>query len=235
MIDQALAITRDYNAQPRITYKTVSGVNGPLVILDNVKYPKFAEIVNLRLPDGSQRAGQVLEVSGSKAIVQVLEGTSGIDAKYTTCEFTGDILRTPVSEDMLGRVFNGSGKPIDAFTRTYPEEMVQTGISAIDVMNSIARGQKIPIFSANGLPHNEVAAQICRQGSLVKLPGKSVLDDHNDNFAIVFAAMGVNMETARFFKQDFAENVCLFLNLANDPTIERIITPRLALTTAEFL
>ncbi|XP_023215786.1 V-type proton ATPase subunit B-like [Centruroides sculpturatus] len=118
--------------------------------------------------------------------------------------------------------------------------MIQTGISAIDVMNSIARGQKIPIFSAAGLPHNEIAAQICRQGGLVKLPGKSILDDHHDNFAIVFAAMGVNMETARFFKQDFEENgsmenVCLFLNLANDPTIERIITPRLALTTAEFL
>ena len=179
---------------------------------------------------------------------------------------------------MLGRIFNGSGKPIDKgptvmaedyldiqgqpinpYSRIYPEEMVQTGISAIDVMNSIARGQKIPIFSANGLPHNEIAAQICRQGSLVRLPGisgssfevlsfwfwpffigKSVLDDHEDNFAIVFAAMGVNMETARFFKQDFEENgsmenVCLFLNLANDPTIERIITPRLALTTAEFL
>jgi V-type H+-transporting ATPase subunit B len=158
---------------------------------------------------------------------------------------------------MLGRVFNGSGKPIDRGppvlaedyldiqgqpinpeSRIYPEEMIQTGISAIDVMNSIARGQKIPIFSAAGLPHNEIAAQICRQGGLVKLPGKSVIDD--DNFAIVFAAMGVNMETARFFKQDFEENgsmenVCLFLNLANDPTIERIITPRLALTTAEFL
>merc|ERR1712021_218254 len=163
---------------------------------------------------------------------------------------------------MLGRIFNGSGKPIDKgptvmaedfldiqgqpinpYSRIYPEEMVQTGISAIDVMNSIARGQKIPIFSANGLPHNEIAAQICRQGSLVTQlgnTGKSVLDDHEDNFAIVFAAMGVNMETARFFKQDFEENgsmenVCLFLNLANDPTIERIITPRLALTTAEFL
>merc|ERR1711944_274101 len=220
---------------------------------------KFAEIVNLELPDGSHRAGQVLEVTGSKAVVQVFEGTSGIDAQKTTCEFTGDILRTPVSEDVLGRVFNGSGKPIDKgptvmaedyldiqgqpinpYSRIYPEEMVQTGISAIDVMNSIARGQKIPIFSANGLPHNEIAAQICRQGSLVRLPGKSVLDDHEDNFAIVFAAMGVNMETARFFKQDFEENgsmenVCLFLNLANDPTIERIITPRLALTTAEFL
>ncbi|CAG9822278.1 unnamed protein product [Phaedon cochleariae] len=118
--------------------------------------------------------------------------------------------------------------------------MIQTGITAIDVMNSIARGQKIPIFSAAGLPHNEIAAQICRQAGLVKVPGKSVLDDHEDNFAIVFAAMGVNMETARFFKQDFEENgsmenVCLFLNLANDPTIERIITPRLALTAAEFL
>jgi len=260
--DQVAAISRDYNTQPRITYRTVSGVNGPLVILDKVKFPKFAEIVNLKLPDGSERAGQVLEVSGSKAVVQVFEGTSGIDAKKTTCEFTGDILRTPVSEDMLGRIFNGSGKPIDKgpavmaedyldiqgqpinpYSRIYPEEMVQTGISAIDVMNSIARGQKIPIFSANGLPHNEIAAQICRQGSLVKQSGnlgKSVLDDHEDNFAIVFAAMGVNMETARFFKQDFEENgsmenVCLFLNLANDPTIERIITPRLALTTAEFL
>jgi V-type H+-transporting ATPase subunit B len=260
--DQIAALQRDYVAQPRITYRTVSGVNGPLVILDRVKFPKFAEIVNLTLPDGSSRAGQVLEVSGSKAVVQVFEGTSGIDAKKTTCEFTGDILRTPVSEDMLGRIFNGSGKPIDKgptvmaedfldiqgqpinpYSRIYPEEMVQTGISAIDVMNSIARGQKIPIFSANGLPHNEIAAQICRQGSLVTQlgnTGKSVLDDHEDNFAIVFAAMGVNMETARFFKQDFEENgsmenVCLFLNLANDPTIERIITPRLALTTAEFL
>lgn len=165
-------------------------------------------------------------------------------------------MRTPVSEDMLGRVFNGSGKPIDngppilaedyldiqgqpinPESRIYPEEMIQTGISAIDVMNSIARGQKIPIFSAAGLPHNEIAAQICRQGGLVKLEGKGPIDD---NFAIVFAAMGVNMETARFFKQDFEENgsmenVCLFLNLANDPTIERIITPRLALTAAEFL
>merc|ERR1739844_544363 len=186
----------------------------------------------------------------------------GIDAQKTTCEFTGDILRTPVSEDMLGRIFNGSGKaidkgptvmaedfldiqgqPINPYSRIYPEEMVQTGISAIDVMNSIARGKKIPIFSANGLPHNEIAAQICRQGSLVTQlgnTGKSVLDDHEDNFAIVFAAMGVNMETARFFKQDFEENgamekVALFLNLANDPTIERIITPRLALTAAEYL
>lgn len=212
----------------------------------------------MTLPDGTKRSGQVLEVSGSKAVVQVFEGTSGIDAKKTSCEFTGDILRTPVSEDMLGRVFNGSGKPIDRGPivlaedyldimgqpinpqcRIYPEEMIQTGISAIDGMNSIARGQKIPIFSAAGLPHNEIAAQICRQAGLVK-KSKDVMDYSEENFAIVFAAMGVNMETARFFKSDFEENgsmdnVCLFLNLANDPTIERIITPRLALTTAEFL
>ncbi|XP_062942062.1 V-type proton ATPase subunit B, brain isoform [Cynocephalus volans] len=256
--EQALAVARNYISQPRLTYKTVSGVNGPLVILDHVKFPRYAEIVHLTLPDGTKRSGQVLEVSGSKAVVQVFEGTSGIDAKKTSCEFTGDILRTPVSEDMLGRVFNGSGKPIDRGPvvlaedfldimgqpinpqcRIYPEEMIQTGISAIDGMNSIARGQKIPIFSAAGLPHNEIAAQICRQAGLVK-KSKDVVDYSEENFAIVFAAMGVNMETARFFKSDFEENgsmdnVCLFLNLANDPTIERIITPRLALTTAEFL
>ncbi|XP_003739895.1 V-type proton ATPase subunit B [Galendromus occidentalis] len=260
--EHGMAVTRDYISQPRMIYKTVCGVNGPLVILDQVKFPKYAEIVQLVLADGTPRTGQVLEVSGDRAVVQVFEGTSGIDAKHTVCEFTGDILRIPVSEDMLGRVFNGSGKPIDKgpavlaedfldiqgqpinpWSRIYPEEMIQTGISAIDVMNSIARGQKIPIFSASGLPHNDIAAQICRQGGLVKRPGaaKSVMDNSTeDNFAIVFAAMGVNMETARFFKQDFEENgsmdnVCLFLNLANDPTIERIITPRLALTTAEFL
>lgn len=222
------------------------------------QFPKYAEIVHLTLPDGSRRTGQVLEIAGNKAVVQVFEGTSGVDVKATHVEFTGDTLKMPVSEDMLGRVFNGSGVPIDKgpkvlaedyldiqgmsinpSSRTYPEEMIQTGISTIDVMNSIARGQKIPIFSAAGLPHNEIAAQICRQAGLVQKQ-KDVLDGHEDNFSIVFAAMGVNMETARYFKQDFEENgsierVCLFLNLANDPTIERIITPRLALTTAEYL
>jgi len=226
------------------------------VILDKVKYAQYAEIVQLKLLDGSVRTGQVLEVSGDKAVVQVFEGTSGIDAKHTTCEFTGEIMKTPVSEDMLGRVFNGSGKPIDngppimpedymdimgqpinPQSRIYPEEMIQTGISTIDVMNSIARGQKIPIFSAAGLPHNDIAAQICRQAGLVKKDDQS---EGESNFAIVFAAMGVNMEAARFFKSDFEqrgnmENVVLFLNLANDPTIERIITPRIALTAAEYL
>ncbi|CAM6103877.1 unnamed protein product [Calypogeia fissa] len=253
--------TKEYVCQPLLEYRTVVGVAGPLVILDKVKGPKFSEIVNIRLGDGTVRRGQVLEVDGERAVVQVFEGTSGIDNKHTTIEFTGDVLRTPVSLDMLGRIFNGSGKPIDngppilaeAFLdiqgasinpseRTYPEEMIQTGISTIDVMNSIARGQKIPLFSAAGLPHNEIAAQICRQAGLVKKLGKEkdlLEDTHDDDFAIVFAAMGVNMETASFFKRDFEENgsmerVTLFLNLANDPTIERIITPRIALTTAEY-
>ena len=136
------------------------------------------------------------------------------------------------------------GSSINPSERTYPEEMIQTGISTIDVMNSIARGQKIPLFSAAGLPHNEIAAQICRQAGLVKQPGqekeKNLMDGEEDEFCIVFAAMGVNLETANFFRRDFEENgslekVVLFLNLANDPTIERIITPRLALTTAEYL
>uniref|UniRef100_A0A8C8F1K5 Vacuolar proton pump subunit B n=1 Tax=Oncorhynchus tshawytscha TaxID=74940 RepID=A0A8C8F1K5_ONCTS len=253
--EQVLAVKRDYISQPRLS--ELLAVVGHVIQFPR-QFPRYAEIVHLTLPDGTKRSGQVLEVTGSKAVVQVFEGTSGIDAKKTSCEFTGDILRTPVSEDMLGRVFNGSGKPIDKGPtvmaedyldimgqpinpqcRIYPEEMIQTGISAIDGMNSIARGQKIPIFSAAGLPHNEIAAQICRQAGLVR-KSKDVMDYSDDNFAIVFAAMGVNMETARFFKSDFEENgsmdnVCLFLNLANDPTIERIITPRLALTSAEYL
>ena len=213
----------------------------------------------------------MLEVDGERAVVQVFEGTSGVDGRNTKLEFTGEVLKSPVSEDMLGRIFNGSGIPIDGgppvmpeayldiqgssinpSERTYPEEMIQTGISTIDVMNSIARGQKIPLFSAAGLPHNEIAAQICRQAGLVKQPGeekkqRNLMDDDDeaddageDEFCIVFAAMGVNLETANFFRRDFEENgslekVVLFLNLANDPTIERIITPRIALTTAEYL
>merc|ERR1711881_541936 len=249
------------SVRPRLTYNTIGGVNGPLVILDNVKFPRYNEIVSLTLPDGSSRSGQVLEARGNRAVVQVFEGTTGIDVKKTKVEFTGHSLKIGVSEDMLGRIFDGSGRaidkgpkvlaedyldingsPINPYSRVYPEEMISTGISAIDTMNSIARGQKIPIFSASGLPHNEIAAQICRQAGLVQKQGvtnKGTHDGHEDNFSIVFAAMGVNLETARFFTRDFEENgslerVTLFLNLANDPTIERIITPRLALTTAEY-
>ena len=173
------AVPAGYAVKPRLDYRTIAGVNGPLVILDNVKMPRFAEIVKLRLGNGEERSGQVLEVAGGRAVVQVFEGTSDIDNRHTHCEFTGDVLRMPISEEMLGRSFNGSGKaidgappvlaedyldingqPINPSMRDYPKEMIQTGISAIDVMNSVARGQKIPIFSAAGLPHNEVAAQI---------------------------------------------------------------------------
>ncbi|KAK0947974.1 Vacuolar ATP synthase subunit B [Friedmanniomyces endolithicus] len=263
--DKPAADPRMMSVTPRIRYNTIGGVNGPLVILENVKFPRFNEIVSLTLPDGTERSGQVLEARGSRAVVQVFEGTSGIDVKKTKVEFTGHSLKLGVSEDMLGRIFDGSGRaidkgpkvlaedyldingsPINPYARLYPEEMISTGISAIDTMNSIARGQKIPIFSAAGLPHNEIAAQICRQSGLVQLQkeqqdgvNKGVHDDHDDNFSIVFGAMGVNLETSRFFTRDFEENgsmerVTLFLNLANDPTIERIITPRLALTTAEY-
>lgn len=253
----AAAALRNYQIEPCMDYRTISSVNGPLVVLDNVKFAKYGEIVNLTLGDGTRRQGQVLEISGSQAVVQVFEGTSGIDNTSCSISFTGDVLKIPISEEMLGRAFNGSGKPIDGapavlaekfldiqgkainpFARTYPKEMIQTGISSVDVMNSIARGQKIPLFSAAGLPHNEIGAQIARQAGLVQ--GKDVLDHHDDNFAVVFGAMGVNMETARFFRNDFTESgainrTALFMNLANDPTIERIITPRLALTAAEYL
>ncbi|KAI5192531.1 V-type H+-transporting ATPase subunit B [Nematocida sp. AWRm77] len=248
---------KDSFVPPSVAYRTVSSVNGPLVVLENVKCPKYAEIVKLTLPNGTQRTGQVLEVCGTKAVVQVFEGTEGVDTKHTCAEFTGETMKMSVSEDLLGRVFNSTGQPIDGgpkiiaedrvdiqgqsinpYARIYPEEMVQTGISAIDVMSSIARGQKIPIFSGSGLPHNEVAAQICRQAGLVEK--KSTVDTSNDNFAIVFAAMGANAETARFFRNEFEQNgvldrTVLYLNLAKDPTIERIITPRFALTAAEYL
>lgn len=297
------------NIHPRTTYRTITGVNGPLVILDHVSNLQYAEIVRLTLPDRSMRYGQILETFGERAVIQVFEGTAGIDADQTAVLFTGSTLKMPVSEDMLGRVFNGSGNaidnappiipadyrdvngtPINPQCRIYPEEMIETGISAIDVMNTVARGQKIPIFSASGLPHNEVAAQICRQAGLVRRPPKNDLNDllsnasidsnsinesinanpdtaqsssdstsstsiynncstistkdcldtSKENFCIVFAAMGVNMETANFFRQSFAqtgslERTALFLNLANDPTVERIVTPRLALTAAEYL
>ena len=159
------AVPAGYAVKPRLDYRTIAGVNGPLVILDNVKMPRFAEIVKLRLGSGEERSGQVLEVAGGRAVVQVFEGTSDIDNRHTHCEFTGDVLKMPISEEMLGRSFNGSGKvidgapavlaeafldingtPINPSCRDYPKAMIQTGISAIDVMNSIARGQKIPLF-----------------------------------------------------------------------------------------
>merc|ERR1711998_225682 len=251
------AITRDYVVIPRVDYSTIDAVKGPLVILNRVREPQFSEIVNITLGTGEMRRGQVLEVDGDKAVVQVFEGTTGIDNRNSHIEFTGTTLKVGVSEDMLGRIFNGAGTPIDKkdvpvladdyldvagmpinpFAREYPEDMIETGVSSIDTMMSVVRGQMIPLFSGSGLPHNEIAAQICRQAGLVTQPGEKKKESE---FAIVFGAMGVNMETARFFKTDFEsagslEKVVLYLNLANDPTIERIITPRIALTTAEYL
>jgi V-type H+-transporting ATPase subunit B len=244
-----------YAVKPHLEYATIRAVNGPLVILEDVRLPKYAEIVDIELPDGTKRRGQVLEVDGTKAVVQVFEGTSGIDALKSKCEFTGKVMELGVAEEMLGRIFNGSGQPLDGGApvipeqyrditgipinpraRVYPEEMIQTGISSIDVMTSISRGQKIPLFSGAGLPHNEIAAQIVRQAGLVRKEAGVEPED----FCVVFAAMGVNQETARFFRTEFEQNGSMeksvvFLNLANDPTIERIVTPRLALTTAEYL
>jgi len=253
---QAAAAVAQYSVKPRTAYRTINAVAGPLVILDKVKCPKSAEIVNLTLPDGSVRQGQVLEINGDKAVCQIFEGTSGVDNKHCTVEFTGETLKFGLADEMIGRAFNGSGKPIDKgpavmadlykdingsamnpYMRSYPKEMIETGISTVDTMNSLVRGQKLPLFSASGLPHNEIAAQICRQAGLVK--GKDVNDHSAENFSIVFGAMGVNMETARFFRNDFEEtgameNTILFMNLANDPTIERVVTPRLTLTSAEY-
>jgi len=249
-------MSKPFKVQPRVEYKTISGVEGPLVILDNVKFPTFGEIVNVTLADGRLRQGQILEINKSKAVVQVFEGTSDIDVKNCKIEFTGQTMKMAIADDIMGRSFSGSGKPLgggpkilaedfldingapmNPKARVYPKEMIQTGVSAIDGMNSVVRGQKLPLFSAAGLPHNEIAAQVCRQASLVA--SKDTTDNTSENFSIVFGAMGVNMETARFFRKDFEENgsmenVVLFLNLANDPTIERIVTPRLALTTAEY-
>lgn len=244
----AAAVTRDYINTPRVSYRSVVGVNGPLAIVDNVRFGKYAEIVEICLPDKSRRLGKVLDVQGRKAVVQVFGGTSGIDVKSTTVKFLGETMNYGVSEEMLGRMFDGSGKvtdngpkimpeaytdieglAINPYCRVYPQQMIQTGISTIDVMNSIARGQKIPIFSASGLPHNEIAAQICRQATLVKGANKDVVDGHEDNFAIVFCAMGASIEAVRFFQEDFEKSgalnrVTLFFNLASDPTIERIST-----------
>merc|ERR1712054_478732 len=251
------AITRDYVVKPRVDYSTIDSIKGPLVILHRVKNPQFNEIVNITLGTGEKRRGQILEVDGDKAVVQVFEGTTGIDNRSSHVEMTGSVLKVGVSEDMLGRIFNGAGAPIDQkdipvlpddyldvagmpinpFAREYPEDMIQTGVSTIDTMMSVVRGQKIPLFSGAGLPHNDIAAQICRSAGLVTQPGDA---PKKSDFAIVFGAMGTTTETARFFKQDFEcngalETLVMFLNLAMDPTIERIITPRIALTTAEYL
>jgi V/A-type H+-transporting ATPase subunit B len=231
-------------------YTSIASVSGPLLVVEGVSGVVYAELVRIVTQMGEERLGQVLEASEDKAVVQVFEGTRGIDTKNTRVRFTGRTMRLSVSREMQGRIFNGRGEPIDGgppvlaekeldingnpinpYARDVPSDFIQTGISSIDLMNTLVRGQKLPIFSGAGLPHNMLAAQIARQA---KVRGKK------EQFSVVFAAMGITKEEELFFQREFErtgslENVVMFLNLADDPAIERIITPRLALTTAEYL
>jgi len=230
-------------------YRTVREIVGPLVLLDGAQDVKYGELVELHTISGL-RHGQVLEVSGGTVLVQVFEGSSGMDRGQTVTRFLGHGLQFGVSRDIVGRVFNGLGAPIDGvapilpekvldingdpmnpYARDYPDEFIQTGISAIDGLNTLVRGQKLPIFSGSGLPHAEIAAQIARQARVLS---------GTDEFAVVFGAMGITFEEADYFISDFRKSGAinqsvLFMNLANDPVIERIATPRFALSAAEYL
>ena len=231
-------------------YKTIREVASPLMVVEQVEGVTFDELCEIALPDGSVRRGKVLEVNGSSAVVQLFENAAGINLAQSRVRFLGKPLELAVSEDMLGRVFNGMGHPMDGgpdilaeahldinglpmnpAAREYPAEFIQTGVSTIDGLNTLVRGQKLPIFSGSGLPHANLAAQIARQAK--------VLGD-GENFAVVFAAIGITFEESEFFVQEFKrtgaiDRTVLFTNLANDPAVERIATPRMALTAAEYL
>ena len=234
----------------RREYKTIKNIVGPLLLVEKVSNVKNEELVEIILPSGDMRRGKVIELEDDTALVQVFEGTSGIDVPETRVSFRGKGIELGVSRDILGRVFNGMGSPIDGgmeilpekrmdingspinpFSRDYPNEFIQTGISCIDGLNPLVRGQKLPVFSGSGLPHNQLAAQIARQATVL---GKE------EKFAVVFGAMGITYEESAFFVREFTdsgaiERAVLYLNLADDPAIERIATPRVALTAAEFL
>jgi V/A-type H+/Na+-transporting ATPase subunit B len=229
-------------------YKTISKVAGPLIFVEKTEPIGYSDIVKISLPDGTKRNGQVLDTSDDIVVVQVFEGTSGIN-KESRVKFLGDTLKLSVSKEMLGRVLSGSGKPIDGgpeinpeqkldiigaainpYARASPADFIQTGVSTIDAMNTLVRGQKLPIFSGSGLPHNEIALQIARQAKVI---GKK------ENFVVIFAAMGITNEEAQYFINDFErtgalERSVVFLNLANDPAVERLVTPKMALTAAEY-
>jgi len=231
-------------------YRSVTQVAGPLMIVEGVEEVAYGEVVYIRTPGGENRMGQVLESQENLAIVQVFEGTRGLDTDQTRVRFSGDIMRIALSKEILGRSFDGLGRPIDGgpeiipetrlpiigaainpTARDYPNEFIQTGISTIDGMNTLVRGQKLPIFSGAGLPHNDLAAQIARQATVL---------GSEEPFSVIFAAMGITHEEANFFMNSFEstgalERIVSFINLADDPAIERIITPRMALTAAEFL
>ena len=231
-------------------YKTVSEVVGPLMAVEGIEGIKYDELVEIQMQNGETRTGQVLEVSEDKAMVQIFEGPAGINIKETKVRFQGKPLSLDVSEDMVGRIFDGMGRAIDngpeiipeksldingqainPVARDYPDEFIQTGISAIDHLNTLVRGQKLPVFSGSGLPHKELASQIARQATVL---------NNDDKFAVVFAAMGITFEEAEYFMEDFRktgaiDRSVMFVNLADDPAIERIATPKMALTTAEYL
>ena len=233
-----------------IEYMGLSGINGPLVVIDNVKDVAFEEIAQITLANGEKRMGRVIEVSEDKAVVQVFEGTSGMSLSNNKTTFKGHSLEMPLSKELLGRVFDGAGRPIDGLgdifpvkkqdvngspinpvSREYPKNFIQTGISSIDGLITLIRGQKLPIFSGSGMSHNKLAAQIVRQAQIA---------GNSSDFAVVFGAMGVKNDIADFFIKSFEETgvlqrVVMFMNMANDPIIERILTPRCALTAAEYL
>lgn len=234
-----------------VQYMGVNEINGSLVVLDNVKDASFEELVELKLDNGTSRLGRIVEIEGERVVVQVFEGTNDLSLKNTTTKFTGKPMELPLSKEMLGRIFNGAGKPIDGLgdiypdefqdingkpinpvSRVYPRNYINTGISSIDALTTLIRGQKLPIFSDSGLSHNKLAVQIVRQAKIA--------DEAGQGFGVVFAAMGVKNDVADYFKAKFEESgvlerVVMFLNLSNDPIIERILTPRCALTAAEYL
>ncbi len=231
-------------------YRTIQEVAGPLMLVREVENVKYNEIGEIELANGEKRKCKVLEIDGSNALVQLFENSTGINLESSKVKFTGRTMELGVSEDMLGRVFDGLGRTIDEgpeiipdarmdinglpmnpAARAYPSEFIETGVSAIDGLNTLVRGQKLPIFSASGLPHAQLAAQIARQA---KVKGT------DEPFAVVFAAMGITFEEAHFFEESFRESgaidrTVLFINLANDPAVERIATPHMALTAAEYL
>jgi V/A-type H+-transporting ATPase subunit B len=237
-------------------YQTITEISGPLVFVETDEPVGYDDIVEIETADGETRRGQVLESASDYVAIQVFEGTEGID-RSASVRFLGETMKMPVTEDLLGRVMDGTGQPIDGgpeivpderqdivgaainpFSREYPEEFIQTGVSAIDGMNTLVRGQKLPIFSASGLPHNDLALQIARQASVPEEEEGD--DDDGTEFAVIFGAMGITAEEANEFMDDFErtgalERSVVFMNLADDPAVERTITPRLALTTAEYL
>ena len=234
-----------------IEFLGLSGINGPLVVLEGLQDAAYDEIVEMTVNGTQHKLGRIIEIYRDKAVIQVFEGTEGMALRNTHTRLTGHPMEIAVSEEMLGRTFNGIGQPIDGLgeissevkldvngkplnpvTREYPRNYIRTGISAIDGLTTLIRGQKLPIFSGNGLPHDQLAAQIVQQASLG--------DDSDEQFAIVFAAMGVKYDVADFFRRTFEESgvsdhVAMFINLANDPVVERLITPKVALTVAEYL